>query len=199
MVLLLQAFTVIGVIYIAIMHYSLSKTIFKMATQVEVIKQLVLDSVDTLTDLVASEAAQDTQLDTLIQTAEDIKNNEANGADQTETVTNLTNFVAALKTARDASKTQTAKVQVALTALQTPDAGTGTAPTLTDKTYNASTGETIVVSEAGDTPAAGESVTVNGAALTAAATYTLSDGATLSIGDDSKVVSYSAAPAQPQA
>lgn len=67
-------------------------------------------------------------------------------------------------------------------------------PTLTDTPYTATTGETIVVSQAGATPAAGEAVTVNGAP-SIAATFTLSDGAVLVIGVDSKVISYTAAPA----
>lgn len=67
-------------------------------------------------------------------------------------------------------------------------------PKLTDTPYTATTGEAIVVSQAGVTPAAGEAVTVNGAP-SVAATFTLSDGAVLVIGDDSKVVSYTAAPA----
>lgn len=67
-------------------------------------------------------------------------------------------------------------------------------PVFTNTPYTATTGEAIVVSQAGATPVAGEVVTVNGAA-SVAATFTLSDGAVLVIGDDSKVISYTAAPA----
>lgn len=67
------------------------------------------------------------------------------------------------------------------------------APVFTAHTYTDSNNETIVVSQAGALPAAGEAVTVNGAAITTETTYTIS-GATLVVGTDSKVVSYTAAP-----
>lgn len=171
------------------------KKLDKMADQNAEIKALVQQGVDTLTDLVTSEQNQDKQLDLLIQTAEDIKNNEASGADQTDTVNALTSFVGALKTARDASKAQTDKVQAALTVLQTPVSQPPPPPpppTTTDKTYSDAAGDTIVVSQAGTVPALGDAVLVNGAAP-ALATYTLTDGAVLNIGTDGKVASYTPA------
>lgn len=187
MALLLLLLILTGLLWIGILQQFTFQKISIMADQTAQILQLVQDSATALGDLVTSEQEQDTQLDALIKTAEDIKNAEASGADQTQTVTKLTEFVAALKTAATGSKTQTAKVQAALTALQTTPPPPP--PVLTDKTYTDSAGETIVIAQAGALPSAGETVTVNGAAA-ALATYTLSDGAILNVSADSKVVSY---------
>lgn len=198
-----------------------------MANQDAQIKDLVQQVQTGLSDLLVVEKDQDAKLDTLVQSeqdqdaqltslitlAEQIKDEEASGADQTDTVNALTTLVNGLKSAKDASTAQTAKVQAAadaakaqtdkvtaaMTVLNAPATGTGdgggtTTPQLIDHDYSATSGETLTVSQAGDLPATGEAVKISGAAA-AAGTYTLSDGATLVVDDSGNVVSYTAAQA----
>lgn len=202
-----------GVVYLGILQYFTNKSFKKMNTDVQ--KQL--DAMNAkMGDIVAAEASEDAKLSEILAAEQDedtalgtlgdyikqIIANEGSGADQADTIKALTDFNTQLDAVRAKAAQRTADLQpivdkakdqtAALKALQVPVVAP---PVTADKSYVAQTGEIIVVSEAGDLPVAGEATTVNGAPLTVGASYTLVDGAVLVIGDDSKVVSYSAAQA----
>lgn len=88
----------------------------------------------------------------------------------------------------DQINTQSTALAAAVTA-NTP-ATTPPPPVLTPKTYTDAAGDTIVVTQAGDTPVSGEAVTVNGAAIATETNYDLTNGASILVGADSKVISY---------
>lgn len=145
------------------------------------LKQMATE-VDNLAAAVANDTAVDTSaIKLLIQLSILIKNAASTGD------------LAKVQQLADNINANSAALAAAIVA-NTPVVATPP-PVLTDKTYTDATGVSIVISQAGATPVPGEVVTSNGAPLTAGETFTVSDGAVIVIGDDSKVVSYTAAPA----
>lgn len=171
------------------------KKLDKMTTQQDQIKADLDALVQSGQDLADAQAQEATNLATLKTEVDQIKADEASGADQSTTVTALDALSAKLATAASNAKANAAALGDFVNTLAAPPAQTGTgtgsapAPTTTDHSFSDANGDTIVVSQAGDVPAAGDKVLVNGAAPVLGS-YTLSDGSVLNVGTDGNVTSF---------